>query len=87
MRRRIAFLALAAAAVACSDGVTGPCELLVRPVLAGRLIQLDDRGCVVHVDSLYSRVEVLADTFRVCGTDTAKISLASRKFVGELPSC
>jgi hypothetical protein len=33
MRRRIAFLALSAAAVACSDGVTGPCGLLVKPVL------------------------------------------------------
>lgn len=75
------------ALIACSSEPTGPCALLVKPVLVGRLVQRDAQGCLVRVDSIYSNVVALADTFRVCGSDTIRVSGLGRKFTTDLPIC
>jgi hypothetical protein len=85
MRRCIALLVLSAT-VACAAESTGPCSLLVKPMLVARLEHVDHAtGCLDSVDSLYANINVLADTFRVCGFDTTKVSVAERKFTTPLP--
>lgn len=72
---RLLILVLSMIAIACSDaGPIVPCTLLVKGTLIARLKQFDSTGKVIRVDSLYARPEVYADTFRVCGSDTTKIS-------------
>lgn len=54
-------------AVACSAAPTAAtCSTVVRPRLMAILTWRDDSGRAVRVDSVYSKVEVLADTVRVC---------------------
>jgi hypothetical protein len=89
---RLAFrwvaLLTAFTAAACSASATAPCDLSVQPVLLGRLLHLDSAGtCIMSADSLYSRIEVLADTFRVCGLDTTRLSGIPRRFTSRIPMC
>lgn len=86
MRRLFAFVILTAA-VACSSTLAEPCDLLVKGAMAGRLIKLDERGCVARVDTIYWHADVHADTFRVCGMDTTKVSRETWKFKNDLPTC
>jgi hypothetical protein len=88
MRTQFSMIILATTAIACSAAPTAACDFLIRPVLVGRLIQRDAAGCLTRVDSIYSNVAVLADTFRVCGSDTVKVSKAWRKFENDaIPRC
>lgn len=83
---RILMLVALVALAGCSDS-TAPCTTIAKPVMLGRLIQLDGQGCITHIDTLYSDMKVLADTFRVCGSDTIRVSGVERKFTTNLPTC
>lgn len=86
-RGHVAVLGVLLFAVACGAGMAEPCSQLVTPVFLGEAIQLNAQGCVVKVDSLWSRVEVLADTFRVCGHDTVQVGGDRRKFIPYKAKC
>jgi len=59
-------LFLLVVAVACSAAPTATCSTVVQPRLMAILTWRDESGRAVRVDSIYSRVEVLADTVRAC---------------------
>lgn len=60
-------LLVLAACASCSAAPTAPCHTVVKPVLVAIFTWRDKTtGAVVHVDSIYSKVDVLADTVRVC---------------------
>ena len=88
MRYRLPLLAAVIGIVTACSSATAPCAQIVRPVLLGRLLHLNSTGtCILSADSLYSRIEVLADTFRVCGSDTVRLSGVERRFTDTRPIC
>lgn len=88
MRYHLPLLAAVIGIVTACSSATEPCGQLVRPVLLGRLLHLNAAGtCILSADSLYSRIEVLADTFRVCGSDTIRLSGVDRRFTDTRPLC
>jgi hypothetical protein len=46
MRYQLPLIILATTAIACSAAPTAACDVFIRPVLIGRLIQRDAAGCV-----------------------------------------
>ena len=81
--RRLLLFVLATSVLACSSSATEPCTLLIKGTLLARLKHFDANGKVIKVDSLYADPKAVADTFRICGGDTTKISVTKYKFSDE----